>query len=186
MKVFNNFPILETPRLILRKLSLEDAEDIFEYAQDPEVTRYLSWDPHKSIEDSIRFIEFMLEKYKIEGYGDWGIEYKEKGKLIGTCGYTWWDRKNSKAEIGYVLSRKYWNMGLMTEAVKEIIKFGFEKMFLNRIQARCIVENFASERVMQKVGMKFEGILREDIFLRGKYWDTKLYSILRKDFFKSF
>ncbi|MCS7202783.1 MAG: GNAT family N-acetyltransferase [Dictyoglomus sp.] len=183
MRIFDNFPVLETPHLILRKISLSDAEDLFEYAKDKEITKYLSWEPHKSIEDSVRFIEFMLIKYEREGYGDWGIEFKENRKLIGTCGYVWWDRKNSKAEIGYVLSRKYWKRGLMTEAVKEIIKFGFEKMFLNRIQARCIIENIASERVMQKVGMKFEGILREDIFIRGNYWDTKLYSILRKEFF---
>lgn len=186
MESFKNFPILETPRLILRKISLEDAQDIFDYAKDPEVSKYVSWEPHKSIEDSIKFIEYMLNKYEKEGYGDWGIEYKENKKLIGTCGFIWWDRKNYKAEIGYVLSREYWNQGLMTEAVREVIKFGFERMFLNRIQARCKVENIASEKVMQKIGMKFEGILREDVFVKGRFWDMKLYSILRKEFYQSF
>nr|WP_273333628.1 GNAT family N-acetyltransferase [Dictyoglomus turgidum] len=95
MESFKNFPVLETSRLVLRKLFLEDAQDIFDYAKDLEVN-----------------------KYEKEGYGDWGIEYKENKKIIGTCGFVWWDRKNYKAEIGYVLSRKYWNQGLMTEAVR--------------------------------------------------------------------
>jgi len=86
-------------------------------------------------------------------------------------------------EIAYALSRKYWRKGLMTEAVKEVIKFGFEKMNLNRIYARCFPENIGSYRVMEKAEMQFEGILRKQMFIKGKFQDMKLYSILRREYY---
>ncbi|ABY93105.1 GCN5-related N-acetyltransferase [Thermoanaerobacter mathranii subsp. mathranii str. A3] len=175
-------PVLETPRLILKKISLEDAEDMFEYARDPEVTKYVSWEYHKSIEDSVKFINLLLSKYANSEPSDWGLYLKENGKLIGTCGYVFIDEKNMTGEIGYVLGKKYWNKGFMTEAVKKVIEFGFKKLNLNRIQARCKVENIPSERVMQKVGMKFEGILRETVFIKGRFWDMKMYSILKREY----
>jgi ribosomal-protein-alanine N-acetyltransferase len=92
--------------------------------------------------------------------------------------------KHSRAEIGYVIGRKYWGEGLMTEAVKEVIRFGFERMNLNRIQATCFPENIGSYRVMEKAGMKFEGTLREQMFIKGRFQDLKLYSILRKEYYE--
>ena len=178
-------PVLETSRLILKKISLEDAEDMFEYAKDPEVTKYVSWDYHKSIEDSVKFINFLLSKYERGEPANWGLYLKENGKLIGTCGFLFIDGRNMIGEIGYVLGKKYWNKGIMTEAVREVIEFGFEQLNLNRIQARCIVENIASERVMQKVGMKFEGVLREVVFVKGRFWDMKMYSILKREYEKN-
>jgi len=179
-------PILETSRLILKKISSEDAEDMFEYASDPEVTKYLSsWEYHKNIEDSLKFINLLLSRYEKGNPSDWGVYLKENGKLIGTCGFSFIDEKNMVGEVGYVLGRKYWNKGIMTEAVRKVIEFGFEKLNLNRIQARCKVENIASERVMQKVGMKFEGVLREAVFAKGRFWDMKMYSILKREYEKN-
>ena len=180
--IFGVFPTLETERLILRKISLNDAEDIFEYAIDPEVATYVSWEPHKSIEDSISFINSMTQRYENTGLSEWGLVYKENKKCIGTCGYMWWRPSHARAELGFALSQKYWNRGLITEALREVIKFGFEKMELNRIEARCFLTNSASEKVMQKVGMKFEGIQREGLFAKGKYQDLKVYSILRREY----
>ena len=183
--VFSNFPTLETERLILRKLRLEDAKDIFEYASDPEVSKYVTWETHKSIEDSINFIKSSLANYNKKEVIDWGIVYKENNKLIGTCGYFLWAlEQHSRAEIGYVIGKKYWGKGIMTEAVKEAIKFGFEKMNLNRIQAMCLPDNIGSYRVMEKVGMKYEGVIREYIYIKGKFQDLKLYSILRREYFE--
>jgi ribosomal-protein-alanine N-acetyltransferase len=180
--VFGNLPTLYTERLILRKLRLEDAEDVFEYASNPEVSKYVPWETHKSIEDSISFINSVLANYDKKEVSDWGIVYKENNKLIGTCGYFLWVPKHSRAEIGYAIGRKYWGKGLMTEAVKEVIRFGFERMNLNRIQATCFPENIGSYRVMEKAGMKYEGTLREQMFIKGKFQDLKLYSILRKEY----
>lgn len=180
--IFDTLPILETRRLILRKMTLEDALDMYEYASDPEVTKYVTWDYHRSIDDSIRFLKSTIQKYVNKEVSEWGIIYKESDKFIGTCGYLWWNPSLSHAEIGYALSRKYWNKGLMAEAVKEVIRYGFEKMILNRIEARCRVENIASQRVMEKVGMKFEGIMREVLFAKGFYYDLKVYSILKREY----
>jgi len=180
--VFSNFPTLETERLILRKLRLEDAKDLFEYASDKEVTKYVTWEPHKSIEDSINLIKFTHERYEKREGIIWGIVCKENKKVIGTCDISP-VTKHFRAEIAYALSRDYWGKGIMTEAVKEAIRFGFEKMNLNRIQAMCIPENIGSYRVMEKVGMKYEGLIREYMYIKGKFQDLKLYSILRIEYF---
>jgi ribosomal-protein-alanine N-acetyltransferase len=179
--VFSNFPTLETERLILRKLRLEDAKDLFEYASDKEVTKYVTWEPHKSIEDSINLIKFTHERYEKREGIIWGIVCKENKKVIGTCDISP-VTKHFRAEIAYALSRDYWGKGIMTEAVKEAIKFGFEKMNLNRIQAMCIPENIGSYRVMEKVGMKYEGLIREYMYIKGKFQDLKLYSILKREY----
>jgi len=179
--VFSNFPTLETERLILRKLRLEDAKDVFEYASDPEVSKYVTWEPHKSIEDSINFIKFTHERYEKKEGIIWGIVYRENNKVIGTCDISP-VTKHFRAEIAYTLARDYWGKGIMTEAVKEVIRFGFEKMNLNRIQAMCIPENIGSYRVMEKVGMKYEGLIREYIYIKGKFQDLKLYSILKREY----
>lgn len=180
--IFRSLPKLETERLILRKMTLDDAQDMFEYASDPEETKYTLWDYHKSIEDSVNFLKSAIQRYENMEVSEWGVVYKENNKFIGTCGYGWWRPAHNRAEIGYALSRKYWDRGLMTEAVKEAIKFGFEQMQLNRIEGTCFVENFASQRVLEKVGMTFEGILREQLLVKGIYRNLRLYSILRKEY----
>ena len=181
--IFKELPTLYTKSLMLRKITLEDAQDIFGYSKDPEVTRFVTWEPHKSIDDSINFLKSVIQRYENNEPSDWGIIYKENNKFIGTCGYVLWVPVHSLAEIAYALSREYWGKGLVTEAVKEVIKHGFEKMNLNRIYARCFVENIGSQKVLEKVGMKFEGILREQMFIKGTFRDMKIYSILRKEYY---
>jgi len=112
----------------------------------------------------------------------WGIVYKENNKLIGTGGYHNWNPEHRRAEVGYAISSRYWNKGIMTETLKRMLRFGFEAMDLNRIEALCKIENAASEKVMQKCGMKYEGTLREQMFVKGAYQDLKLYSILKQEF----
>ncbi len=180
--LFKNLPVLETERLKLRKLSMRDAGDVFEYASVPEVSRYVSWVPHRTIADTKSFLKHVLHQYEKGIPTSWGIELKESGKLIGTGGYLWWAIEHSKAELGYVISDQYWNKGFMTEALRKILEFGFEVMSLERIEARCFVENIPSERVMQKCGMKLEGILRSSLFIKGTFQDFKLLSILKSEF----
>lgn len=181
-RVFGDLPTLETARLILRRMTLDDVTDVFEYARDPEVARYTTWEAHASIEDSRRFLEWVVQQYTEGQVGPWGVVHKGDRKLIGTCGYVWWLPRHARAEIAYAISRAYWNHGLTTEAVREVIDFGYVAMGLNRIEARCNLENIASERVMQKVGMTFEGILREQMFAKGEFQDLKLYTILRREY----
>lgn len=181
-EVLKNLPTLETERLILRKMTLDDAKAVFAYASDPEVTHYVIWEMHRTIEDSTAFLELALDKYESGGEPDWGIVYKGGHCFVGTCGFVNWDVDHTRAEIGYVLHKDYWGRGLMPEAVRAMIGFGFEQMGLNRIEARCIAKNTASARVMEKAGMTYEGTLREREFVKGAYRDMKLYSVLRSEY----
>ena len=181
-EVLKDLPTLETERLILRKMVLNDAEAVFAYASNSEVSRYTLWETHRSIEDSRAFLEFATQKYENGGEPDWGIVYRGNGCLVGACGLVNWEAEHARAEVGFVLSREYWGRGLMSEAVQAILRFGFERMNLNRIEARCIAENAASARVMEKAGMFYEGTLRQREYIKGAYRDIKLYAILKKGF----
>ena len=174
-------PVLETSRLVLRKLELADVDDMYGYASDPEVTRYVTWDAHISRENTLGYLKFLQQRYKTDRCLVWGVVLKENNKLIGTCDYVRIDNTSKCGILGYALAREYWNQGLMSEAVRAIIDFGFEVLDLNRIEAHCMVANLASERVMQKTGMTFEGILREKVFLKNQFISLKMYSILKKE-----
>jgi len=183
LDILSNLPSIETDRLLMRKITLNDANDMFEYASDPQVSEYTMWSTHGSIEETKYFLKSLMRMYKRRELVDWGIVHKAEKKFIGTCGYVEWSMTHSRGEIGYVLDRKYWNQGYMSEAVNAIMEFGFREMLLNRIEAKCEVNNIGSARVMEKVGMQLEGILRHQLFVKGRYWDLKIYSILRDDFF---
>lgn len=181
--IFGDLPEIKTERLLLRKMTMDDAKDVFGYASDSEVARYVVWDTHRSIKDSESFLELVVEGYQNGELGSWGIVDKESGRLIGTCGYDGsWLPAHARAEIGYAIARDYWGRGLMTEAVEALIRFGFDRMELNRIVARCFAQNTASEKVMQKVGMTYEGTLREHFYLKGAYQDLKVYSLLKGEY----
>jgi [ribosomal protein S5]-alanine N-acetyltransferase len=104
-------PTIETERLLLRKITLNDANDMFEYASDPQVSEYTTWSTHDSIEDSKYFLKTLVKMYKRRELVDWGIVHKAEKKFIGTCGFVEWRMTHSRAEIGYALSRKYWSEG---------------------------------------------------------------------------
>jgi [ribosomal protein S5]-alanine N-acetyltransferase len=178
---FDCNPTLETERLVLRKITLSDADDVFEYASDNNVSKYTTWESHITKEDTLAFLNVVIKKYENNQPSEWGIIYKETNKFIGTCGWVYWNVAHNRAEIGYVLSREFWNKGVMSEVVKQIINFGFNNMNLNRIEARCVIENGGSERVMQKVGMTHEGIIREQMLVKGNYLSVNMYSILKKE-----
>lgn len=179
--IFKSLPVLETQRLRLRKLSMRDAGDIFEYASIPEVAAHVMWEYHRNISDSVHFLRFVTKQYE-DGYpAPWGIIHKELGKLIGTIGYHVWSVQHGFAEVGYALSKEFWNKGYTTEAFSEVINFGFEHMALKRVEATCMLPNNSSEKVMQKCGLKFEGILRQRLFAKGEFHDLKMYSMLRSE-----
>ncbi len=178
---FAKLPTLETPRLWLRRMTLADADDIFAYSRDPEVSRHVLWDAHRSIHDSRAYLRYIQRQYRAGEPSSWGIESKETGHLIGTIGFMWWNREYHSAEVGYSLSRAQWNKGLMTEALREVIRFGFDEMALHRIEAQHETDNPSSGRVMEKAGMRKEGVLRGRLFNKGRYVDVALYAILRDE-----
>jgi len=176
-----NFPELRTPRLLLRRFRMEDADAVFAYARDPEMTRFVFWQAHASIEDSREFLQRTLQGYA-DGFPPvWAIEHLADRTVIGSCAYHEVSIMNLRGEIGYALARKYWGQGIMSEAVRAAVDYGFRVVGLNRIEARCDVDNTASWHVMEKVGMKFEGVLRQNIILHGQARDVRMYGILRED-----
>lgn len=172
-------PILTTERLKLRAVTMDDVEAMFKYGSNDNVTRYVLWETHQTVEDSKSFIEMAIESYAMHEFYHWGIEYN--GEFIGTIDFVGLNDYSKVGEIGYVLAEDYWNKGLVTEAAKRVIDFGFEELGLIRIQARCIAENVASSRVMEKCGMKFEGTLRKSLFAKGTHHDIHMYAIIDED-----
>ena len=177
-------PRIEAERLILRKITEEDVNDIFEYASVPEVTTFVLWDTHKTKQNSIEFVKLAGEQFNNNISIVWGIEIKSENKLIGSIDLRDWNSIHRCGEIGYVISKEYWNRGYVSEAVKAIINFGFEILHLNRIEAHCEEENIGSWKVMEKCGMKYEGTLREKVFIKERFRSMKMYSILKREWKK--
>jgi RimJ/RimL family protein N-acetyltransferase len=159
--------IIETLRLKLRPPSLDDAPSIFEqYAQDREVTKYMTWQPHAHLETTHQFLQqaiaqayatSVIADLKANNYYLWVIVPKKEAKAIGMIRL---QHHHHRAELGYVLARPYWNQGLMTEALQPIVDWALTQPNIYRVWAVCDYENLASARVMEKVGMTCEGILR--------------------------
>ena len=149
---------LKTDRLRLRKVKLSDAEAIFrEYAQDPEVTKYVSWRAHSDIGETREYVRMCLLAWDVGKAFHWVIERNDNKQAIGMMIARAGDEK---WELGYVLARRYWGRGYMTEAVKGLIAWALKQQDIYRIWAVCDIDNVASARVMEKAGMVREGILR--------------------------
>lgn len=171
-------PFLETERLLLRPFLSTDLEDIYtKWASDPEVTRYTAWDLHQSYEDTRCYLERLFEDYERGRPSQWAVVHKGDQSLIGSIGFNQFE--SSRGDIGYALSKAYWNRGLMTEALVRVLAFGFSKCGAHRLQAFCDVEHGASCKVMEKAGMVFEGILKGYCSANGRYHDVRLYAKLK-------
>ncbi|MEM4326285.1 MAG: GNAT family protein [Candidatus Pacearchaeota archaeon] len=177
---FRDFSGIHTERLFLRKLRIEDVDDIFEFTSLPETCKILSWYPHSDKNITAKFISSIIEKYERNLASQWGMELKENRKVIGIAGFITFLPEHKKGEIAYVLSPKEQNKGLMTECLLSIIEYGFNIMGLHRIEAKCEIDNFASEKVLQKVGMKLEGCFYDYLIRKGKFRSYKFYSIINQ------
>ena len=182
LNCFKDPPTLRTGRLILRRLLKSDAADMYEYSSDPNVTRFLLWDPHTSIKYTTRYLAYLQSRYKAGEFYDWAVIDRKSGKMIGTCGFTSFDFQNNSAEVGYVLNPAYWHRGIAPEALAEVLHFAFMILGLNRVEAKYMVGNTDSRRVMEKVGMKFEGVARSSMYVKGRYVSIGVCAILRSEY----
>jgi ribosomal-protein-alanine N-acetyltransferase len=171
---------LETPRLLLRLPTMDDAEPIFQkYAQDPEVSKYLLWRPHESINTTTEFLHRCIQCWKDETAFPWVITYKNDNALLGMIEIR---IDIFRADFGYGIARQYWGNGYASEAAKTVIKWALEQESIYRVWAICDVENLASIRVMEKAGMQKEGILRCFMLhpnIDNKPRDCYCYSIVK-------
>jgi len=176
------YPRLETDRLVLRELRMEDEDFLFKEWSDPAVTHFMcDAEPLQKREQAEEFLRLFQTPEKNPYSKWWGIARKADGHLIGTCGYFRWDQKHHRAEIGYDLCPDAWGKGLMPEALQAIVRFGFEEMKLNRIEATVHVENMRSQWVLAKLGFQREGLLREYYCREGIYNDQVQYSLLKRE-----
>jgi [ribosomal protein S5]-alanine N-acetyltransferase len=152
---FNIKPI-ETKRLLLRPIELNDAEDMYEYASNPENIGFVGFKPHESLDDTrATILKLFLSKPEKRMPETWAIVLKDNQKMIGTIDFHTLNKRTFEGEVGYILNKDFWNQGLITEALKAVIDFGFKTWKLQRITAKCHPLNYASSKVMSKAGMEF-------------------------------
>ena len=183
--IFSSLPDFETERIVLRRIQRSDAKDIYEFSSDPEVSKWLLWSPHPSLEYSKRFTDAVISGYKDQTYFEYAIVLKESSKVIGTCGFAKIDEENLSAELGYVVSRGYWGKGIAPEAASVMIRIAFENLGLSRVYARYMIENESSKRVMEKLGMRYEGTHFDEIMVKGSLRNVGYYAMLKEEYMKS-
>ena len=175
---------IETKRLLLRRFQLEDAEQMFNnWASDPDNIKYLSWAAHKGKSETEDIIKTWVEEYASNKTYRWCITDKQTGEVIGGIDVVKMFENTECCEIGYVLSKRFWNKGIMTEALHAVLEYLFFKVNFHRIQLGHVSKNMASGKVMLKNGLQRDGLLRDaEKTVDGKWHNVVIYSILRDEF----
>lgn len=177
----DHFHKLETLRLHLRPLTIEDAKDMFAYTSIPDNFRFLKRESHQSVEEDCAFIQNVLEGYRQHREFIWGITMRAEGGVIGTCRLFNLRLEEQSCEVSYMIHPAHQGQGIASEAVGRLIRYAFEDLDVQKVFARCAAENIGSERVMQKCGMTKEETLFHCIKMKGTLWDFVLYSIQRNE-----
>ncbi len=169
---------IETERLILRKITLEDAESAFNnWTSDSKVTTYLRWPTHESIETTKMVVKSWIENYNDPSFYQWAIVLKDINEPIGTISVVDKNEKINILHIGYCIGSKWWHQGITTEAFKGIIPFLFNEVGADRIESMHDPNNIHSGNVMKKCGLKYEGTLRQADYSNRGVVDASMYSI---------
>lgn len=171
--------ILTTKRLILREFAESDWEAVLVYQRNPLYLRYNEW-TERTPEAVRDFVQMFLDHQKQEPRlkFQFAVTLKSGGQLIGNCGVRRSSLEAREGDIGYELDPEHWGQGYATEAARAVLYFGFTQMNLHRISAWCVAENTGSAHVLEKLGMRQEGRLRENLYFKDRWWDTLIYAIL--------
>jgi ribosomal-protein-alanine N-acetyltransferase len=178
---FSAFPTLTTSRLVLRQPKPGDADDIFVFRSDPEVQKY-NGVPMTDIAEYQHMLQFSRDQFAAREGLLWAVVLREEQKVVGLVGFSY-DSYHARASLGYDIAREYWGRGIASEALEAVLRFGFEQLALNRIEAETIVDNLPSVRVLEKLGFEREGVrkaysLEDD----GLYHDDAIYALLRSQY----
>lgn len=174
--------ILVTPRLLLREFVADDWPAVLAYQSDPRYLRYYAWTERTEAEVRAlvqRFLDWQGEEPRLKF--QLAVTLADGGQLIGNCGIRLEKAGAREGEVGYEIDPLYWGRGYATEAARAMVRFGFGELGLHRIRGHTVAENVASQRVMEKLGMRCEGRLRENEWFRGRWWDTLVYGVLEQD-----
>ena len=171
--------MLTTERLLLREFVEDDWPAVLAYQSDPRYLRFYHW-THRTPEDVRAFVQRFVDSQREQPRRKFqlAITVPAEGRLIGNCGIRMQTAGAAEAEIGYELAPERWGRGYATEAARAMLRFGFTELGLHRVHAHCIAENLASARVLEKIGMRREGQLRENKWMQGRWWDTLVYGML--------
>ena len=174
---------IETERLVLRRFTTEDVQAMYDnWASDPEVTKYLTWPTHGSVDVSAWVLADWVEHYANENHYTWAIVLKENGDVpIGSISAEIREDKIDKAHIGYCIGKRWWHSGITSEALRAVIGFLFDEVGVQRIDARHDVNNPNSGAVMRKCGMKYEGTMRRSDWNNQGICDACWYAILNDE-----
>lgn len=175
---------LNSSRLTLRRINETDNMNMFEYTSNPEVTKYLSWKAHSQIEQTNNFISKTNKEY--DNYCDaytWGVVLNNTNKLIGAVRVFDVSFANKRLELSYIINPKFQGYGYIPEALEQIVFLSFDKLGFIRIQARCMPQNISSEKVITKLGMQLEGVLKNYWIIDKVSVDAKLYSLINPNIF---
>ncbi len=178
---FSPFPVIETERLLLRSVNLDDAPQLFFLRSDPGIMKYLDREPHQSVDETVAFIKEKIlgSLHKNEGIL-WVITLKnDPEKIIGTTGFWRIDFEHYRTEIGYMLHSDYWKKGYMKEAVLASIKWIFSNTDIHSIEANINPGNEASEGLLKSVGFIQEAYFRENYYFNGVFKDSVIYSMIK-------
>ena len=176
---FTPFPEIQTERLILRKLNLDDDENIFEMRSNPEVMKYIPRPLAVTIDDAIAHIELTIKMSDHNEGINWAMQEKSSNKVIGSIGIFRISKENYRGEVGYILNPRWHGKGLMQEAIQAVISFGFKEMKLHSIEAVIAPENLASAKLLEKNNFRREAYFKENGFFEGKFFDSVVYSLVR-------
>jgi ribosomal-protein-alanine N-acetyltransferase len=177
---FSPFPVLETERVLLRRMTAADAGEIFFLRSNESVIRFIAREPAAHIGEAQDFIRKIDAAIDVNESVLWGIALKEfPAKLIGTICIWNLQKENFRAELGFVLDPQHWRKGYMKESILKVISYGFSTLQLHRVEARVLAGNTASSAILEATGFVKEGCLRDDCFFRGQFLDTLIYSRLQ-------
>jgi len=179
--MFTKFPVIETERLILREINTVDTEAVFAIRGDYEVTKYNSGAAYTELDQAENLIKGIQEEYQLKSALRWGITLKAEDCVIGMVGFNYWNRTDNRGSVGFDLARAYWRRGIMREALRSTLNFGFINMGLHRIEADASIYNEASIGLLKSIGFQQEGIQREQYYEDDTYHDLVLLAILEND-----
>lgn len=181
-----NFPALETDRLRLSELLVQDPESVFELFSNESVVEYYDLEAFSELSQAQNLITFFRNRFEEKAGIRWAIRLKETNELIGTCGFNSWNPKMKNAVLGYDLLPRHWGVGYTTEAVHRIVTAAFDGELpcgeLHRIQGDTIPDNKASESVLKKVGFKEEGLRRHSGYWKNKFHDLKCFGLISTEY----
>ncbi|WP_289658565.1 GNAT family N-acetyltransferase [Flavobacterium panacagri] len=177
---FSPFPVIETERLILNRITEKDVSEIFALRSNPEIMKYIPRPLAKTTDDALEHIQMIKDKIETNTGINWAIRLKNDPKLFGFIGFYRLQPENYRAEIGYMILPEFHGKGFVPEAVKRLTKYGFEDLKLHSIEAVIDPENYASEKVLQKCDFIKEAHFKESDFYEGKFLDKVIYSLLDK------